>query len=227
MPKDTFFNLPDNKRDRILTIALEEFADKPYEQGSVTAIAQRAQIAKGSIYQYFEDKKDLYLYLLKVGSDAKLEYLIARQPTDWSDFFKAYYQAMLVGAEYDLRNYQFVSLVDKVLQSPFREECLAMLKKMSGEYLQILISAAQAAGQVRHDMPVQYIVYFLNTLSTEFGRLVAAELGLDVTMLYHEEHREKLAAIDINPMLSYLMELIRHGIAQPHEPAPQLDGGRA
>lgn len=65
MPKQTFFNLPGEKREAILGVAVEEFADKGYSQASITQIVARAGIAKGSFYQYFEDKDDLFLYIVE------------------------------------------------------------------------------------------------------------------------------------------------------------------
>ena len=64
MPKQTFLNLPEEKRKAFLEIALEEFANHDYNTASVSKIVERAGIAKGSVYQYFEDKQDLFLYLL-------------------------------------------------------------------------------------------------------------------------------------------------------------------
>lgn len=73
MPKDTFYNLPQEKRERITELALEEFAQNAYHRASLSAIVERAGIAKGSMYQYFEDKFDLYLYLMELGGQAKLK----------------------------------------------------------------------------------------------------------------------------------------------------------
>jgi AcrR family transcriptional regulator len=60
MPTDTFHNLPTKKRDRILEAAITEFAAHPYDAASLSNIARQAEIGKGSLYQYFENKKDLY-----------------------------------------------------------------------------------------------------------------------------------------------------------------------
>ncbi|MGC2871702.1 TetR/AcrR family transcriptional regulator [Ihubacter sp. mB4P-1] len=75
MPKKTFFRLPQEKQQRILTAAAEEFIEYKdnYEKSSVKRIAERADIAIGSIYKYFYDKNDLFLYLYsthKQGVDA-------------------------------------------------------------------------------------------------------------------------------------------------------------
>ena len=75
MPKDTFFNLPEEKRGRIIDAAIDEFATHPYHQARVTAITEEAGIAKGSFYQYFEDKKDLFKYLMELMVEKKLSYL--------------------------------------------------------------------------------------------------------------------------------------------------------
>ncbi|MDD6407130.1 MAG: TetR/AcrR family transcriptional regulator [Lactobacillus equicursoris] len=63
MPKQTFFNLPKEKRDRIIAAAKEVFSKNSYEEASINQIVKLAQIPRGSFYQYFEDKDDLYGYL--------------------------------------------------------------------------------------------------------------------------------------------------------------------
>src|SRR6478736_8463143 len=64
MPKPTFFRLPEDRRARLVEEAIVEFADKPFAEASLSQIAQRARIPKGSFYQYFDDKLDLYRWLL-------------------------------------------------------------------------------------------------------------------------------------------------------------------
>ncbi|MBN9161038.1 MAG: TetR family transcriptional regulator [Myxococcales bacterium 68-20] len=64
MPKPTFFRLPDERRDRLVEEAILEFAERTYAEASLSQIAQRSRIPKGSFYQYFEDKLDLYRWLL-------------------------------------------------------------------------------------------------------------------------------------------------------------------
>lgn len=59
MIKKTFLNLPSEKRDRIVREIKREFADYPVEKISINRIIQRANISRGSFYQYFDDKTDL------------------------------------------------------------------------------------------------------------------------------------------------------------------------
>ena len=64
MPTTTFFNLPPPKREKLLRAAVAEFARRPYGEVSINRIIQAAEIPRGSFYQYFSDKEDLFYYLL-------------------------------------------------------------------------------------------------------------------------------------------------------------------
>ena len=87
MPKDTFFNLAEEKRNRIISAAISEFAANQYEVASISKIVKQASIAKGSFYQYFEDKKDLYFYIIEVASQKKKAYLSPKFSDINSNFF--------------------------------------------------------------------------------------------------------------------------------------------
>lgn len=75
MPKQTFFNLEEEKRQNIIRSAVEEFAGFPYERASLSQIVAKAGISKGSMYQYFQDKLDLYLYIVELAYEQKKNYV--------------------------------------------------------------------------------------------------------------------------------------------------------
>ena len=64
MPKDTFLNLSEYKKNKIINAAKKEFARVPIEEASIKNIVEEAEIARGSFYQYFESKEDLLKYIL-------------------------------------------------------------------------------------------------------------------------------------------------------------------
>lgn len=72
MPSSTFFNLPPPKREKLTSAAIAEFARKPYGEVSINRIIQAAEIPRGSFYQYFDGKTDLFRYVLR-GYDKVLE----------------------------------------------------------------------------------------------------------------------------------------------------------
>ena len=73
MPKQTFFNLPEEKRNHIIEVSIDEFAKAPYQNISINHLIKSMNIPTGSFYQYFEDKKDLYFYILSFYIDGILE----------------------------------------------------------------------------------------------------------------------------------------------------------
>lgn len=72
MPKDTFLNLSEEKKTKIINAAKKEFARVPLEEVSIKNIVEEAEIARGSFYQYFESKEDLLKYMLS-NYEKKLE----------------------------------------------------------------------------------------------------------------------------------------------------------
>ncbi|MDF2877942.1 MAG: TetR family transcriptional regulator [Clostridia bacterium] len=65
MPKQTFFNLPEEKKRNILRAARLEFSRVSFEEAAIANIIKTAQIPRGSFYQYFENKEDLFIFMMK------------------------------------------------------------------------------------------------------------------------------------------------------------------
>ena len=59
MPKETFLRLSEDKKEKILSAAKKEFSRVTLEEVSIKNIVEDAEIARGSFYQYFEDKEAL------------------------------------------------------------------------------------------------------------------------------------------------------------------------
>ena len=64
MPKETFLNLSEGKKEIIINAAKREFARVPFQETSIKNIVEDAGIARGSFYQYFESKEDLLEYII-------------------------------------------------------------------------------------------------------------------------------------------------------------------
>lgn len=73
MPKDTFFRLPEEKRRRILESAWQEFTRVPYTEVSINRIVLHARIPRGSFYQYFAGKEELFDYLIDYARGELIE----------------------------------------------------------------------------------------------------------------------------------------------------------
>ena len=65
MPKSTFYNLNNEKREKIEKALKNEFTRNTFEKASISNIIEEAQIPRGSFYQYFEDKEDALKYIIE------------------------------------------------------------------------------------------------------------------------------------------------------------------
>lgn len=65
MPKQTFYNLPIEKQMLLLKASKEEFSKNLFTEVSINKIIKDCGISRGSFYMYFDDKEDLYHYLIK------------------------------------------------------------------------------------------------------------------------------------------------------------------
>ena len=89
MPSSTFFNLPEAKRQRLLDAAWQEFTTVSYMDASINKIIQNAEISRGSFYQYFSGKQDLFAYLLQTLFQSAREMFTAQLTVHGSDLFAA------------------------------------------------------------------------------------------------------------------------------------------
>ncbi|KRL05740.1 TetR/AcrR family transcriptional regulator [Liquorilactobacillus oeni] len=66
MPKETFFRLDPAKKRQLFVAIKDEFSRRSFAASSISEIVKNAKIARGSFYQYFEDKLDCYLYFAEI-----------------------------------------------------------------------------------------------------------------------------------------------------------------
>jgi len=147
MPKQTFLNLKETKRELIRNAFLREFAIKSYDDASLTEVVKELGIAKGSVYQYFEDKLDLFTYLLQVCSSVKMRYVGAvnrdAYPNFWEYFRSLYEYGFLFDKENPLESHFLHNLIDN-LNSPsvkglyhnIMEQTVAAFEKMVEKEIQ-------------------------------------------------------------------------------------------
>ncbi|HZQ83183.1 MAG TPA: TetR/AcrR family transcriptional regulator [Acidimicrobiales bacterium] len=89
MPTDTWWNLSDEKRDRITHAAMVEFGNRGFSAGSLNVIAREAGIAKGSLFQYFDDKLDMFASICDATSAVIRESTLDGVDPEHDRFFDA------------------------------------------------------------------------------------------------------------------------------------------
>jgi len=75
LPTVTWARVDPARRAAVIAAAEAEFGTHGFSGGSLNVIARRAGVAKGSLFQYFADKRDLYAFIADVGSQRVRAYM--------------------------------------------------------------------------------------------------------------------------------------------------------
>lgn len=89
-------DLEPDKRERIINAALEEFAQKGYKNASTNEIVKKANISKGLLFHYFNNKKGLFLFLLNYSKDIFVDEFYKKLNYDDNDIIKRLRQIALL-----------------------------------------------------------------------------------------------------------------------------------
>lgn len=90
MPTQTFFNLPKEKRKVLIDAAFKEFSRTSLADASIANIIKEACIPRGSFYQYFEDKADIFFYILEEYNKHNREKVLLLLKENDGDIFIAF-----------------------------------------------------------------------------------------------------------------------------------------
>ena len=216
MPNQTFFNLPDKKRQTIADLAIAEFANNDYQNASITKIVKQAKIAKGSFYQYFEDKKELYLYLVDLASKEKLAFLQQAKPPESDMGFFPYLRWLFgVGTKFDLTHPALSQIVYRSVyygDLPFRDEVLAMTQASSTEYIKQLVFQGIEDGDIATDINPDMAVFAINTLGEGLRHYIPAQLSLDTKQLAQKGVQTDIDLDAVNHIFDELFHFLEHGL---------------
>lgn len=163
MPKETFFNLPEEKKLRIVNAAINQFSELHYSNVTIDGIIKDAGIPKGSFYQYFENKDDLYIYLFTNLGDTKIDLFQSLKPQINTITFKQYMTNYIV----ELKKLEYSNNKIAKLKQEFLNECPQEIKKQilkvempkSIKAFEEVISAYIEKGEFRKDMDSKVAAY--------------------------------------------------------------------
>ncbi|WP_288394659.1 TetR/AcrR family transcriptional regulator [uncultured Vagococcus sp.] len=117
MPSNTFFRLEKEKQDKILEASKKEFSKFPLEEASIANIVKEAGIPRGSFYQYFTGKEDVFFYLFEEArrnlEDSFISYL-EKTNGDLFETFKLFFydfsKEVLEGENKDFFRHTFLHM---------------------------------------------------------------------------------------------------------------------
>lgn len=166
MPRATWWNLPEARRARVTEAAIYEFGRRGFTAGSLNVIASEADIAKGSLFQYFDDKVDMYLAICEhVSSEIERAVLRGVDPAEplfetlrsfvgrWLEYFREHP---------DERRLSYASLHE--VEPDVRDVVRAVPNAHHRAAFGSLIQAARARGELRVDVDERLLASMISVL---------------------------------------------------------------
>lgn len=171
MPKPTFFNLDDDKRGRVFDAAVREFSAVSFTEASVNRIVKDAGISKGSFYQYFEDKTDLYLHMAEIISEQKAAvFTRVREEQPDADVFEVILlSSARVATAADLGAPDYAEAGVRV-DADESDAAVALRKASSAKFVE-LVERDKARGLIKPTVDSELLINMISTFSiNEFYR---------------------------------------------------------
>ena len=85
---EKFYDLPEEKRSAILSAGYRVFSNHSYRKSPMQEIADEAGVSKSLLFHYFENKKELYLYLWDHACQYAIAYMTEAGCYEETDFFQ-------------------------------------------------------------------------------------------------------------------------------------------
>ena len=206
MPKQTFFNLPKEKRETVMNAAIEEFAEYGLENASTNRIVKNSGIAKGSFYQYFEDKQDVFMHMLDRIEQEEMEFFKGKHPpSNNMDTFQYFRWMVKTGMEFGLAHPRVIQAAWRVLlgEGLYYGKNFAAYREKTTQALTTMIKQAIERGQVDPSVDVKLAVMIMETWSNAITTYVLTEGTKQKDMLKWMRSPKTQETID---KLLYVME---------------------
>ncbi|MDX1600103.1 MAG: TetR/AcrR family transcriptional regulator [Anaerolineales bacterium] len=213
MPTETFFNLPADKRDRILDLAIKEFAENDYPQASVSRLVERAGIAKGSFYQYFGSKRALFEYLLELAAQEKARFLReALEVEEFGTVFDRLRRMMRQGLEFEFAHPELAQVGYRAYyaESPLPEQALASVRRAGQDFFRQLIKRGQERGEIDPDLDPALLAWLYSTVFENLGDFLLDRTDIDPA----DVKRHGAAALDqagVESLMKQVVNLLERG----------------
>lgn len=221
MPTVTWARLDGARRTSVVAAAEAEFAAHGFSQGSLNTIARRAGVAKGSLFQYFGDKRDLYTFISDGASRRVRDYmehrireLDADRPffeflADLLDDWVAYF------AEHP-RDRSLHAAASFEVDADARISVRAVVHRHYLEVLRPLVQDAHTRGDLRVDADIDTLLSLLLMILPHLA-LAPYVRGLD-PVLGLDELTSEQPALAVRRYVAVLAAAFRPTLVHPDQP---------
>lgn len=192
-----------NKRELILAAAQEVFFEKGYHSATSEEIAKRAGVGKGTIYQYFDSKLEIFLEMHRLYIEQYTEMLtdLLDETCSFEENLRRLVHFHIINME-ELSRYAMRFLTETPpahMESSKSNEILHDVKRNVRKVLEKLIDNGKQRGEIR-GLDVRFVMCYLVGNFLGIAHLVGLEEAT-------EEQKQQLE--------EDVMRTVLYGLSQP------------
>lgn len=207
MPNPAFFNLPKDKRDLIISVAMDEFSAANYDLASINQICKKSNIAKGSFYQYFTDKLDLYVYIMTLAVDEKIRFFNeVLSEFNSLTLLEKVRTLFIRGFDFSIKYPQFAALGEQFIKETNENAKSAVIKvgeKRSESLFVAMVEDARSKGEISEDVDSMVLSMLLQSINKTVNEYIQSRPDKDDKSDQSEE---------ITKLVDSLLSIIYNGI---------------
>ena len=149
MPKVVDEQMREATRRRIISEAASEFASLGFDQANINTIAEQAGIGKGTIYLYFENKRELFLAMLRHIATSQLASIRAALAIDGTvaERLERLFLAFVQLAEEDSNSFNVSMSALYGVNRAFKTEATKLLRDYVA-VIALMLEQCQARGEI-------------------------------------------------------------------------------
>lgn len=184
---EKFFEIKNEKQERILNAAIKVFALNGYRKASTDVIVTEAGISKGLLFHYFTNKLSLYEYII----DYSIKYMNFEFTTSVSKYEKDFFELQMMMEQAKIRVMKIYPYMQQFLAS-LKYETDAKAKAVIGENAYAIESMFNViykqadTSKFEEYVVVQKVVDMIRWMSDGYLREHLVEGDTDVDVLVSE-----------------------------------------
>ena len=164
--KNTFEKTTEGRRQKVLEVAIDEFAAYGYSATSINDIARKAHISIGFMYSYFASKEDLFLTIVNnayIVMDKIISDVAAKSVDIFDCIEKMLYASRKFAVEYPQLNQIYLDITTQAL-SQMSIRLSNKLELITPRLLCGLIKEAKAEGKICSDVDERVVSFCIDNL---------------------------------------------------------------
>ncbi len=164
---ESFLRLEAEKRERIISAAVNEFAERGYELANTNHIAEQAKVSVGSLFHYFDTKENLFLYIVQFGSTI-IEYYAGKVVRDEGMSVAEKIECLVRLAVKTSRDEKTLIRLYHEMSSLGNNELMAKvpqsLESFTAKHYARMLEEGQRKGEVRQDLDARLAAFAMDNI---------------------------------------------------------------